>query len=1022
MTAPEMPPVEETPNEIAAKRATEGGFWLTDWLAALLVTVISSVLYVYTLMPNVGLLDSGELVTAAALFGVPHPPGYPFWSLTGFLLTEILPIGNYAWRINLLSAIFGSLSCALLALLVASSSRWLLVRLLPADRGQRARISFYGGATAGLILAFSEVMWGQAVVSDHVRTQNSFLLLLAFVCMYRWMVNPDRRRWLLATVFVFCLGVTNHPTILANAPAFLIPVFLVRRRLFPSFLSGCVLLSMTAMAVLSWYSSDVGMLTIAGRLGLGTAVLIAGIGFWHMKEFNLRRFLWGATTVGVIWIAAGHWVGGWFLVETRFGLELFLLSAGAAGFVGCSILDWRFILGMVLAGWCALFMFAKSQISSATNPPMNWSYASDNRGLYQSIVRGQYDNSLPTMIKRHVGPMVGYRDPEVFGQPTDMSERIEYYGVLARAIKLYVMSLEWNFTLPVCLLVFALLLHLRHLDAAQRPWVYFMIVSFLFLAFTLTFIDTPKQLDNASWLAVKPFHILSHCLIVMAIGYGIISGLLYLSERMEQEKLPVWLLAATLFISLLPLQENVLKSSRRGHWFGWKYGVDMLKPMEPGAVVYGGTDPGRFVPTYMIFCESQQPVQYKRDPGFDRRDLYIITQNALADMAYIKYIRDHYDDRFRPKQFTRFEKWLGRDHQYPKQGLLLPDNDVYNKLYIEFVTERQVGRSFNQSEIFRLNGIVAKRIFEDNKKTHTFYVEESLQIDWMYPYMVPDGLLQRLNPEPLEKLPPEVIAKDRKFWDDYTAQLLADPLYRRDVDAQRSFSKLRNSIANMYRWRGLDEEAIYAYRQALQLAPDNAETVETFFFYLIRLDRYDEAEQLIVKSMALDRRNDAYFKMLGDLNKDREVANNLKEVRGQLATSPKDVSLRLREVELLGSRHNPQEFLDALTRLVEFKELPHEVFVQYIRLLIDSSYLDDAMKLMEIRARVDSKNGDVMFNYAAMAAYRGQTAQSLKALEAAIKLNRDVYIESARTDNRFISLRTNAAFRKLVPPMAPPKE
>ena len=69
-------------------------------------------------------------------------------------------------------------------------------------------------------------------------------------------------------------------------------------------------------------------------------------------------------------------------------------------------------------------------------------------------------------------------------------------------------------------------------------------------------------------------------------------------------------------------------------------------------MLFGGTDPGGFVPTYMIFCESRVgPKDRYRDPHldpeggpkFDRRDVYIITQNALADNTYMSYIRDHYD-------------------------------------------------------------------------------------------------------------------------------------------------------------------------------------------------------------------------------------------------------------------------------------------------------------------------------------------------------------------------------------------
>jgi thioredoxin-like negative regulator of GroEL len=66
--------------------------------------------------------------------------------------------------------------------------------------------------------------------------------------------------------------------------------------------------------------------------------------------------------------------------------------------------------------------------------------------------------------------------------------------------------------------------------------------------------------------------------------------------------------------------------------------------MTRDAILFGGTDPGRFCPTYMIFCESFIPhnCQPKEDQKFDRRDVYIITQNALADGTYLEYIRAQY--------------------------------------------------------------------------------------------------------------------------------------------------------------------------------------------------------------------------------------------------------------------------------------------------------------------------------------------------------------------------------------------
>ncbi|HVM31753.1 MAG TPA: DUF2723 domain-containing protein [bacterium] len=57
--------------------------------------------------------DSAETLTAAATLGIPHPPGYPLFTLLGRLFS-LLPLGGLGFRVNLLSAILASLNCLLL--------------------------------------------------------------------------------------------------------------------------------------------------------------------------------------------------------------------------------------------------------------------------------------------------------------------------------------------------------------------------------------------------------------------------------------------------------------------------------------------------------------------------------------------------------------------------------------------------------------------------------------------------------------------------------------------------------------------------------------------------------------------------------------------------------------------------------------------------------------------------------------------------------------------------------------------
>ena len=62
-----------------------------DWLAMLICLAVVETIYISTLAPELGLEDSGELLTGSFWAGIPHPPGYPFWAIYSWLWTELVP-------------------------------------------------------------------------------------------------------------------------------------------------------------------------------------------------------------------------------------------------------------------------------------------------------------------------------------------------------------------------------------------------------------------------------------------------------------------------------------------------------------------------------------------------------------------------------------------------------------------------------------------------------------------------------------------------------------------------------------------------------------------------------------------------------------------------------------------------------------------------------------------------------------------------------------------------------------------
>ena len=92
---------------MGADSRTISGTWVPCLLPAT-AGALGLAIYVAILAPTVVDLDSPELSAAALTLGVPHPTGYPLFMLLGHAWTQVFAVGDPAWRVNLLSALFGA--------------------------------------------------------------------------------------------------------------------------------------------------------------------------------------------------------------------------------------------------------------------------------------------------------------------------------------------------------------------------------------------------------------------------------------------------------------------------------------------------------------------------------------------------------------------------------------------------------------------------------------------------------------------------------------------------------------------------------------------------------------------------------------------------------------------------------------------------------------------------------------------------------------------------------------------------
>ena len=166
---------ERTNERQGARAGTPAwGKALSRWLVGLLGGG-AFLLYALTAAPSIVALydDSLEFQLVVPTFGIPHPTGYPLYVLLGGLWSRLLlPVGNWAWRVNLFSGLAGAGAVMLLFLLAR--------RLLGPALGLR---SLLAGLAATLAFALSPVWWSQTTLAEVYALHGLFVaaILLAGV-------------------------------------------------------------------------------------------------------------------------------------------------------------------------------------------------------------------------------------------------------------------------------------------------------------------------------------------------------------------------------------------------------------------------------------------------------------------------------------------------------------------------------------------------------------------------------------------------------------------------------------------------------------------------------------------------------------------------------------------------------------------------------------------------------------------------------------------------------------------------
>lgn len=251
---------------------------------------------------------------------------------------------------------------------------------------------------------------------------------------------------------------------------------------------------------------------------------------------------------------------------------------------------------------------------------------------------------------------------------------------------------------------------------------------------------------------------------------------------------------------------------------------ETLRDIPSGSIFLGGTDEGRF------FISMSAATSRKGD-------LAVITQNQIGDQEYAEYVR------------------TALAHK-----LHVPTPKELAVVWEEFKTQVRSGSRTSQdyhldqngqlvitgaSGIMELNGEFIRAMFDSNIKSHGFYVQESYVLEWMYDYMIPHGLILKLEAEKIQSLSPAIVNSDMEYWRKLETRLNSMPTLHKYVAARFIFSKARCAIAGLYSHHAMWAEAEAAFQQALRILPASPEANFRLADMYKAMGDADKAEKVI---------------------------------------------------------------------------------------------------------------------------------------------------------------------------------
>ncbi len=591
----------------------------TNAILAVVVLIISSIVYALTVQRSFSFWDCGEFIACAYILGIPHPPGTPLFVILGRLFSLIPLAEDISYRINYISVISSAVT--------AMFSYLLTVRLVKYFFGNdeanpmKRYIAYIGGLAGAFFVAFGQTNWANSVEAE------VYGMALAMSVMIVWLTLKyfDSRGTLSGTkiiilvIYLALLGVGIHMTVFLVVPTCAV-FFILKKDAAPRDWLMICLFIIVELALIIVFSN--------GRGGSPIFYMFTALAGLSLLILLRHKINW-AVLIGIGSASSLMLAFSKYLIVTPVAVVVLLVLGILSNKYNWRF-EWKTGLTLVVVAFLGISVHAYVPIRSAHNPRIDENNPSrDWRTFVNFLDRKQYGQI--SMVERMF---------ERRGLWSNQFGRHPHMGFWSFFEEQYSAG-RWQFIIPFFALgIIGLLTAIKKRLEIGLPFFTLFLICSVGLVLYMNFADgTQYSFETGdAYLEVRNrdyFFTPAFVFFGIAMGLGVAAVMQYLGDRLKKageskQRLVVLASSVLVLLPVVSLAHNYHINDRSKNMLPYDYAADMLDTCEPDAILFTSGDND----TFPLWC-IQEVYDY-------RKDVVVVNLSLLNTDWYTEQMKNRY--------------------------------------------------------------------------------------------------------------------------------------------------------------------------------------------------------------------------------------------------------------------------------------------------------------------------------------------------------------------------------------------